>query len=118
MPTSCQPINRCGTHIANWINGGHPSIADGLVRKDGVFPLDIRLLSVISNHQCKVRNCGSYYVYYLNSIPTCYGRYCGTYLKKKGAKRVLHVQFRFTQSGFISFLYYYTRINSPILRLL
>ena len=27
----------------------------------------------------KVRNCGSYYVYYLNGIPTCYGRYYGTY---------------------------------------
>ena len=37
MPTSCQPINRCGTHIANWINGGHPSIADGQVSRTVCF---------------------------------------------------------------------------------
>ena len=29
IATSCQPTKRCGTHITSWMNGGHPSVADG-----------------------------------------------------------------------------------------
>ena len=25
MPTSCVPINRCGTHVPGWLAGSHPS---------------------------------------------------------------------------------------------
>ena len=76
MPTSCPPIHRCGTSAPGWMNGGHPSVADGQV---------IRTVCFHSYDKCcywstniKVRNCGSYYVYYLNGTPTCALRYCGT----------------------------------------
>ena len=52
----CDPTKRCGTHITSWTAGCCE------------FSTNI-----------KVRNFGSYYVYYLNGIPTCYGRYSGTY---------------------------------------
>ncbi|CAH3194098.1 unnamed protein product, partial [Porites evermanni] len=62
MPTSCPPEYRCNTYAAGWLNGGHPTVADGQV----------------SRRVCFLRNCGSYYVYYLNGTPGCDLRYCGT----------------------------------------
>ena len=35
MTPSCQPTNICGTKATNWINGGHPSVADGQVSRTG-----------------------------------------------------------------------------------
>ena len=75
MPPSCQQTNRCGTHITNWINGGNPSLADGQVSRTVCFHWTAGCCE-FSN--IKVRNCGSYDVYYLDGIPTCYSRYCGT----------------------------------------
>ena len=37
MQTSFQPTNRCGTRITSWINGGHPSVADGQVSRTVFF---------------------------------------------------------------------------------
>ena len=86
MPTSCQPTNRCGFHITNWINGGHPSVADGQVSRTVCFHWTAGCCEFSTN--IKVRNCGSYYVFYLNGVPTCYS---------------LYVHFSFTQSGLLSF---------------
>ena len=94
MTLSCQPTMRCGTHITNWINGGHPSVADGQVSRTVCFHWTAGCCEFLTNIKVRLK-CGSYYVFYLNGIPTCYGRY----------KRVLHVNFSFTQSGFLSFLY-------------
>ena len=76
MPTSCQPTNRCGFHITNWIDGGHPSVADGQVSRTVCFHWTAGCCEFSTN--IKVRNCGSYYVFYLNGVPTCYSLYCGT----------------------------------------
>ncbi|XP_068736614.1 uromodulin-like [Montipora capricornis] len=76
MPTSCPPTHRCNTHAPGWLSGGHPSVADGQVNKKVCFhwTSDCCLWSTT----VKVRNCGSFYVYYLNSTVGCYLRYCGT----------------------------------------
>ncbi|XP_068706697.1 uromodulin-like [Montipora foliosa] len=76
MPTLCPPTHRCNTHAPGWLSGGHPSVADGQVNKTVCFhwTSDCCLWSTT----IKVRNCGSFYVYYLNSTPTCQLRYCGT----------------------------------------
>ena len=76
MPTSCQATNRCGTDITNRIDGGHPSVVNGQVSRTVCFHWTAGCCEFSTN--MKVRNCGSYYVYYLNGIPPCYGRYCGT----------------------------------------
>ena len=33
MPTSCPPVQRCNTDAAGWLKGGHPTVADGRVRR-------------------------------------------------------------------------------------
>ena len=71
MPPSCQPTNRFGTQITNWINGGHHSVADGQVSRTVCFHWTAGCCEFSTN--VKVRNCGSFYVYYLNGILTCYG---------------------------------------------
>ena len=76
MPTSCPPYGRCGTAATGWLNGGHPTVADGQVSRQVCFHWKSGCCQWPTN--IKVRNCGSYYVYYLNGTPTCNLRYCGT----------------------------------------
>ena len=75
MVTSCSPIYSCGTSCPSWLSGGHPSVADGQVTRTVYFNCG----SCYSySTSIKVKNCGSYYVYYLSGTPTCDLRYCGT----------------------------------------
>ena len=37
MPTSCPPKYRCGTFATSWLNGGHPTVADGQVTRQVCF---------------------------------------------------------------------------------
>ena len=76
MPTSCPPIYRCGTNAPGWMNGGHPTVADGQVSRQVCFHWASSCCQVSTN--IKVSNCSSYYVYYLSGTPGCYYRYCGT----------------------------------------
>ena len=76
MLTSCPPINRCSTEAPGWVNGGHPTVADGQVTRTVCFHYSGNCCNWSTN--IKVRNCGSYYVYYLNGTPVCNLRYCST----------------------------------------
>ena len=78
MPTSCPPKYICGTTGTGWLNGGHPTVADGQVSRQVCFHWSGNCCYWSTN--IKVRNCGSYYVYYLNGTPSgqCDLRYCGT----------------------------------------
>jgi len=76
MPTSCPPINRCHTDATGWLNGGHPTVADGQVTRQVCFHWNSNCSYWSTNIQ--VRNCGSFYVYYFNGTPTCSLRYCST----------------------------------------
>ena len=76
MATSCPSHRRCGTHSPGWLSGGHPSVADGQVTRTVYFNNGYNCYSYSTS--IKVRNCGSYYVYYLSGTPTCNLRYCGT----------------------------------------
>ena len=78
MPTSCPPTDRCSTDATGWLNGGHPTVADGQVSRQVCFHWVGNCCFWSTN--IKVRNCGSYYVYYLNGTPgsACHLRYCGT----------------------------------------
>ena len=78
MPTSCPPIFRCGANAPGWMNGGHPTVADGQVTRTVCFHYSGDCYRWSTN--IKVRNCGSYYVYYLSGTPNgfCPLRYCGT----------------------------------------
>ena len=78
MPTSCPPIDRCDTSAPGWMNGGHPTVADGQVSRTVCFHWRSKCCYWSAN--ISVRNCGSYYVYYLSGTPNgyCHLRYCGT----------------------------------------
>ncbi|XP_061164841.1 von Willebrand factor D and EGF domain-containing protein-like [Saccostrea echinata] len=78
MPTSCVTQYHCGTHFPLWMQGSHPSQTDGIVHRKACsniygsssqsccdFSLDIQ-----------VKNCGSFYVYYLQTVPACAMAYC------------------------------------------
>nr|XP_034300143.1 von Willebrand factor D and EGF domain-containing protein-like [Crassostrea gigas] len=87
MPTSCVTQFHCGTHYPLWMQGANPSKADGIVRRKACsnihgsasqtccdFSLDIQ-----------VKNCGTFYVYYLQTVPGCAMAYCA------GNKKVCNV---------------------------
>ena len=76
MPTSCPPKNRCNTHATGWLNGGHPTVADGKVTRQVCFHWSSNCCDFYTN--IHVRNCGSFYVYYFSGTPACSLRYCGT----------------------------------------
>ena len=76
MPTSCPSRYRCGTNAPGWLNGGHPTVADGKVTRQVCFHWSSNCCYWSTNIQ--VRNCGSFYVYYFSSTPECYLRYCGS----------------------------------------
>ena len=78
MPSSCPPTRRCGTIAPGWMNGSHPTVADGQVNRTVCFHYNGNCCYWSSN--IKMRNCSSYYVYYLSGTPNgqCHLRYCGT----------------------------------------
>ena len=89
MPTSCPPTLRCNTYATGWLNGTHPTVADGQVSRQVCFHGRSNCCNWSTN--IKVRNCSSYYVYYLSGTPggLCDIRYCGTNWKQ-GASKVIH----------------------------
>lgn len=76
MPESSPNENMCGTHATGWLNGAHPSVAEGKVNRKVCFNW--------SNNNCnwsadiEVRNCDSFFVYKLVKPPACQLRYCGS----------------------------------------
>ena len=67
MPTSCLPYDMCDTDATAWINGIHPTVADGQVSRQVCFHWTSSCCEWSTN--IKVRNCGSYFVYYLSGTP-------------------------------------------------
>ena len=78
MPTSCVPSNRCNTHATGWLNGDHPTVAEGLVTRQVCFSYyDCCSWSI----NIPVRNCGDFYIYNFMGTPPehpCHLRYCST----------------------------------------
>ena len=82
MPTSCVPINRCGTHAPGWLSGRHPSA--GQISTVKVCFHWYRLVGRSRRDDCcrwqtfiRVRNCGGFFVYQFRRPPACRLRYCG-----------------------------------------
>lgn len=74
MPESCVPIMRCGAAAPGWLNGVHPTVADGEVSRKVCFHWTNNCCKWSVN--IKVRNCGGFYVYKHLEPPLCSGRYC------------------------------------------
>lgn len=80
MPESCVPIQHCNTRGPGWLNGSHPSVADGPVRRKVCFHSFLGKCCLQSTYII-VRNCGGFYVYKLHRPPSCNLRYCGNRVK-------------------------------------
>ena len=76
MPDKCVPRYRCGTGYPGWLNGSHPTVAEGVVIRKVCFTDDSDCCG--GSNIIKVKNCSSYYVYELQSPSYWWpSRYCG-----------------------------------------
>lgn len=76
MPTTCPPTHSCNTHAPGWLNGAHPTMAEGQVTRQVCFHWNSNCCYYTKSIQ--VRNCSSYFIYFLSATNTCSLRYCGT----------------------------------------
>ena len=74
MPDKCVFVYRCGTNYPGWLNGTHPTVAEGVVTRTVCFTSYIDCCT--ENSIIKVKNCSGYYVYELQRTRD-YIRYCG-----------------------------------------
>ncbi len=75
MPDKCVTTYYCGTHAPGWLNGAHPTVAEGAVQRKVCFHWASNCCEWSTD--IRVRNCGAYYVYELPPTQTCNLRYCG-----------------------------------------
>eukprot|EP00058_Branchiostoma_floridae_P001925 XP_002587413.1 hypothetical protein BRAFLDRAFT_238518 [Branchiostoma floridae] len=71
--------NRCGTRVPMWMNGLHPSLADGEVSRQACgYWGPGESLRCHRSTTIQVRACsGGYFVYKLPKPPFCQLAYCG-----------------------------------------
>ena len=75
MADQCVPMGRCGVVNPGWINGAHPTVAEGVVTRKVCYTSGKDCRS--KENIVKVKNCGSYYVYELQKYIRFDQRYCG-----------------------------------------
>ena len=77
LSVSGSRYNRCGTGMQGWITSGSmPSQYEGEVSRMVCFS-DSSSCRCQYQKQIKVRNCGTFYVYWLDGVSACNQRYCG-----------------------------------------
>ncbi|XP_074606870.1 uromodulin-like isoform X1 [Acropora palmata] len=76
MATTCPPTHRCNTDLTGWMNGKHPNVEDGIVKRQVCFHGYSKCCYKTTT--IDVRSCGAYFVYRLRKVSTCTSRYCGT----------------------------------------
>ena len=67
--------DHCNTHQGGWINGTHPTVLDEIVDRTVCFS---RYYGDCFRRpkEIQIRNCGEYYLYYLQETSMCDHRYC------------------------------------------
>ena len=76
MPTTRVPAFRCGTDWSGWLTTAHPTVEDGEVR--GKVCFSDRRTGCKQSWNIWVKNCGPYFIYYLEGTTYCDSCYCGT----------------------------------------
>ena len=74
MPDKCVLRWRCGSEHPGWLNGTHPTVAEGVVERRVCF--SEQKSCCLQDEIVKVKNCSSYYVYELQWVHFNL-RYCG-----------------------------------------
>jgi len=76
MPDTCVDQGSCGTHAPLWLNGGHPTVEDGVVTRDVCGHWDNNCCYFKSS-PIKVKACpDNYYVYEFVKPDFCSLAYC------------------------------------------
>lgn len=76
MPTSAPAPYSCGTHAAGWLDGAHPTEAEGVVDRQVCWSWVEGPCWQVGSIQ--VVDCGDHYLYNLTVPLACSYRYCGT----------------------------------------
>ena len=87
MADKCVPVNHCGTHYPGWLNGSHPTVAEGVVTRGVCFSSFYHCCNWYEN--IRVKNCGEFFVYQLPKTYNCYTRYCGNGIAGKFVRMFL-----------------------------
>ncbi|XP_078377877.1 uncharacterized protein LOC144661039 [Oculina patagonica] len=75
MADKCVPQNHCGTKYPGWLNGSHPSVAEGVVSRKICYSNSTDCCFTF--HYADVKNCSGYYIYQIQAVPGCPYRICG-----------------------------------------
>ena len=75
MATSCPKPFHCGGNGAGWLNGTHPTVAEGNVRRKVCYSL---VGCCWTSHYIHVINCGKFYIYNLPRSRCSPCRFCGS----------------------------------------
>ena len=76
MPESKIDPYHCGTIAPIWMNGTHPTVADGIVNRKACVNFMGRRKGCFIAIPIRVKNCSGFYVYYLKPASGCYMAYC------------------------------------------
>ena len=77
MADKCAPVDHCGTYAPGWLNGEHPTVAEGVVTRRVCYHYPWSRNCCYPSNNITVRNCGAFFVYKLQKTPFCNLRYCG-----------------------------------------
>ena len=79
MAVSPPGHDRCGAYRSGWSDSALPSKTGESVDIKICFDMDFgNARNCAESNEGKVTNCGLYFVYYLENVPTCTARYCGS----------------------------------------
>ena len=93
MAEACPRMYSCSTNSSGWLNGTHPTVAEGTAQRKVCFSQRVSQSfydCCNSSKNISVRNCGAFYVYRLDP-PDYYSRYCGNGLPQAPGKNELKV---------------------------
>ena len=76
MPTSVVSPKHCGTVAPIWLRGRHPTVADGTVTRKACINFYNINNGCAQSFDIRVRNCSSFYVYFLRPTYSCAVAYC------------------------------------------
>ena len=75
MADSCVNMYHCGTESPGWLNGTHPNLTEGAVKRQVCFSSFDNCCH--HSNEITVQHCGAFYVYKLEGQSHCNLRYCG-----------------------------------------
>ena len=76
MATKSPGLRKCGASYPAWLDGTHPTVAEGTVKR--YVCIHKSNMECFDRSVLEVKNCTSYYVYKFNPLNHCNYRYCGT----------------------------------------